>query len=96
MYIQGSVYIRNATGVIKMRYGMFSYRKPAINPPTFDGRVNFSLFKQLFEEAMTLNDWQSQKKIAVWLRISLKGQACDIVYENCYAISELWHRLDMR
>ena len=47
MYIQGNVYIRNATGLIKkcLGYGMFSYRKPAINPPTFDGRVNFSLFK---------------------------------------------------
>ena len=75
---------------------MFSYRKPAINPPTFDGRVFFSLFKQLFEEAMTLNGWQSQKEMAVWLRISQKGQACDIVYGNCYAISELWQRLDMR
>ena len=56
----------------------------------------FRYSKFLFGEAMTLNGWQSQKEIALWLRISLKGQACDIVYDDCYAISELWQRLDMR
>ena len=74
----------------------FSYRKPAINPPTYDGSSSFMLFKQQFEEAIKLNGWQSQKEIALWLRISLKGQARDIVYDDCYDISELWHRLETR
>ena len=74
----------------------FSYRKPAINPPTYDGSTSFMLFKQQFEEAIKINGWQSQKEIALWLRISLKGQARDIVYDDCYDISELWHRLETR
>ena len=75
----------------------FSYRKPVIYPPKFDGEASsLKLFRKQFENACQINGWSNRTEIALWLCHSLKGQALNILYDDCQELTELWRRLELR
>ena len=70
--------------------------KPACNPPTFDGKQDFAQFKQQFADCCTLNGWGNDMRKALWLRVSLKGEARGVIKDEQETFEVLMDRLENR
>ena len=70
--------------------------EPICPMPTFDGTGSLEQFRKLFGECCSINGWENQTGMALWLKQCLRGRARDILYDECNSLEIIWERLQGR